>query len=161
MQLARLVLLILATSTSRRVLRIRNPRRLLQTLPLGPVRPLRGGQGSSSAHITQAPSFAPPPQLPDLISAAFVHVCSSTRNASAGADPPVDYCSGTRTVDIALNGDNEVRGGRLLAMHGGRLVEVPRRVADAILLNGHTVTRVEEGVRYSLLLHFLGPASSK
>eukprot|EP00302_Diacronema_sp_CCMP2436_P036194 CAMPEP_0179983546 /NCGR_PEP_ID=MMETSP0984-20121128/618_1 /TAXON_ID=483367 /ORGANISM="non described non described, Strain CCMP 2436" /LENGTH=209 /DNA_ID=CAMNT_0021901995 /DNA_START=14 /DNA_END=643 /DNA_ORIENTATION=- len=90
---------------------------------------------------------------------AFVHVCSPTRDASPGADPPADYCSGARIVDIALNGDNEVRGGRLLAMRGPRLVEVPRRAGDAIRLDvWHAMTRVEEGARYSLLLHFLGMA---
>jgi len=61
------------------------------------------------------------------------------------------------TVNIALNNNDDFDGGRLLALHGGTLKELPRHPGSAILHAGnvvHGVSRIERGTRYSLILFF-------
>lgn len=61
------------------------------------------------------------------------------------------------TLNLALTADADVRGGRLLALHEGRVRELPRAAGDAVLHDRHVchaVTAVREGTRFSLVLFF-------
>jgi uncharacterized protein (TIGR02466 family) len=63
------------------------------------------------------------------------------------------------TVNIALNDDTELEGGRLLALDGATLRSLEREAGTAIVHAGnlvHGVTRIERGIRHSLIL-FLHP----
>lgn len=70
---------------------------------------------------------------------------------------PFHLDSNELTVNVALTADADVRGGRLLALHDGRVREVARAAGDATLHDSsvcHAVSAVSEGARYSLLLFF-------
>ncbi|WBY09224.1 hypothetical protein PIB19_07770 [Sphingomonas sp. 7/4-4] len=59
------------------------------------------------------------------------------------------------TVNIALNDDTELEGGRLLALDGATLRSLEREAGTAIVHAGnlvHGVTRIERGIRHSLIL---------
>jgi hypothetical protein len=66
-----------------------------------------------------------------------------------------DTCS--CTANIALSGDEELAGGRLLALNGGRLERIDRAAGAAVVHAGdlvHGVSRVERGSRYALILFY-------
>lgn len=73
-----------------------------------------------------------------------------------------DRC--TVTANIALSDDAAVEGGRLLALHRGRLEQVRRDAGTALLHAGdlvHGVSRIERGARYSLILFFSHDAAAQ
>ena len=61
----------------------------------------------------------------------------------------------TKTAQLTLNDDAEYGGGRLLFFHHGKLIE-PKRPAGYLTIHSasvmHAVTRVTDGVRYSLFV---------
>ena len=61
----------------------------------------------------------------------------------------------TKTAQLTLNDDAEYGGGRLLFFHNGKLIE-PKRPAGYLTIHSasvmHAVTRVTDGVRYSLFV---------
>jgi uncharacterized protein (TIGR02466 family) len=66
-----------------------------------------------------------------------------------------DICS--YTVNIALNEEASFQGGDLIALERGRLRRPTRTVGTALLHAGdlvHGVSRIEHGVRFSLILFF-------
>ena len=82
------------------------------------------------------------------------------RKYSADTRPYITFHSDTSafTANIALSDDDDVTGGRLLALHEGRLEHVRRAVGTALIHAGdlvHGVSRIERGIRYSLILFFL------
>lgn len=72
-----------------------------------------------------------------------------------------DTC--TYTVNIALNDDDSVEGGKLLALNDAALTALPRAEGTAILHAGnlvHGVTKIEKGTRFSLILFFYRNANA-
>ena len=72
------------------------------------------------------------------------------------------FDSATITVNIALTSDSDISGGRLLGLFGGAVQVITREEGEASIHSAsllHGVTRVCEGVRYSLIMFFTpGPA---
>jgi len=69
------------------------------------------------------------------------------------------FDSNIYTVNIALNGDNQYEGGRLLAIYDGGIQVIKRKEGDAMVHGNtmmHGVTRMNKGTRYSLILFFGG-----
>lgn len=61
------------------------------------------------------------------------------------------------TVNVALNDDDEYRGGRLLALHDNQLQVIERQEGDVTCHRGrvfHGVSAMIDGTRYSMILFF-------
>ena len=66
------------------------------------------------------------------------------------------------TVNVALSDDAEHTGGRLVGLYDGRIQTLERAEGEAVVHTSaliHGVTRMSEGVRYSLILFFTDAAA--
>lgn len=70
------------------------------------------------------------------------------------------FDSAHTTVNVALSSDADFEGGKLLGLFGGGVRVVERSEGDATVHTSsllHGVSRMWEGVRYSLIMFFPGP----
>ena len=94
---------------------------------------------------------------PSSLSAQYIFA----RRYSSQSRPwfPLHPDSAAITVNVALSDDAGHRGGRLVGLYGGRIQTIERAEGEAIVHTSaliHGVTRMSEGVRYSLVV-FYGP----
>ena len=90
---------------------------------------------------------------------AFAEVSIMVRVYSPETRPYIAFHSDTcdYTINIALSDDGEFQGGELLALTEGRLQQVPRSIGAAAVHSSHLVhgvSRIREGIRYSLIIFF-------
>ena len=98
---------------------------------------------------------------PSRLSAQYIFA----RRYSSQSRPwfPLHPDSAAITVNVALSDDAGHRGGRLVGLYGGRIQTIERAEGEAVVHTSaliHGVTRMSEGVRYSLILFFTGAAAA-
>ena len=98
---------------------------------------------------------------PSRLSAQYIFA----RRYSSQSRPwfPLHPDSAAITVNVALSDDAGHRGGRLVGLYGGRIQTIERAEGEAVVHTSaliHGVTRMSEGVRYSLILFFTGVAAA-
>jgi len=99
---------------------------------------------------------------PSRLSAQYIFA----RRYSSVSRPwfPLHPDSAAITVNVALSDDAGHRGGRLVGLYGGRIQTIERAEGEAVVHTSaliHGVTRMSEGVRYSLILFFTGAAAEE
>jgi len=98
---------------------------------------------------------------PSRLSAQYIFA----RRYSSQSRPwfPLHPDSAAITVNVALSDDAGHRGGRLVGLYDGCIQTIERAEGEAIVHTSaliHGVTRMSEGVRYSLILFFTGAAAA-
>jgi hypothetical protein len=96
---------------------------------------------------------------PNRLSAEYIFA----RRYSSQSRPwfPLHPDSAAITVNVALSDHAEHRGGRLVGLYDGRVQTIERAEGEAVVHTSaliHGVTRMSEGVRYSLILFFTDAA---
>ena len=97
---------------------------------------------------------------PNRLSAEYIFA----RRYSSQSRPwfPLHPDSAAITVNVALSDDAEHTGGRLVGLYDGRIQTLERAEGEAVVHTSaliHGVTRMSEGVRYSLILFFTDAAA--
>ena len=99
------------------------------------------------------------PSILDPEAKQFSRVGVFIRKYERGARPwmPFHKDDNRWTVNVALNGDNEFVGGRLMALHNRALQLIERKEGDATCHEGrlyHGVSAIRDGTRYSMIMFF-------
>ena len=97
---------------------------------------------------------------PNRLSAEYIFARRYSRQSRPWF--PLHPDSAAITVNVALSDDAEHTGGRLVGLYDGRIQTLERAEGEAVVHTSaliHGVTRMSEGVRYSLILFFTDAAA--